>query len=322
MKQLFQRIVVAIDGSPAASQAAALGIRLAKPFAAEVVFVHAIDYATAANEYGGGVLDAMTEHGEQILREAKEKAVRGEVAARGSILEGRAEYAVVRYAGEIRADAIVVGTRGAVADRYFVGSTAEGILRLAVVPVFVAHEAPISAESKFEKIVVAIDNSDPSDAAIKFATELASSEVSRLSFCHVVDDDTLYEEAADYGGATYPVLHEWLDEAAILSACAAQQAEGIGVRSVETCVLTGNPTNEVLNFAADEHADLIVVGAHGRRGLRHLVLGGVAHGLVRRSTIPVAVVRTRVTAPVKFAKKNGAVAPHVDTHGYVTLRSN
>ena len=168
----------------------------------------------------------------------------------------------------------------------------------------------------FERIVVAIDNSDPSDAAIGLATKLAVIHGSRLAFCHVVDENTLYEEAANYGGATYPVLHEWLDEATILSRTAAEQAEGIGIRSVETAVLTGNPATEILKFASAQRCDLLVIGAHGRRGLRHLLIGSVANSVVRRSAMPVLVVRAHVAAAAS------RVQPHVDWHGYVTLRSD
>lgn len=316
MTQVFQRIVVGVDGSAEAGHAIALAIRLAQTHESEVLFGYAVDYA-AASDSSATVIEALTEDGHRILGNAKSRAQEAGVAARAELLEGRPEYALTRFAGEVNADAIVVGSKGmGVAERFFVGSTAEGILRLTMLPVFVAREMRPPLESTFERIVVAIDNSDPSDAAIELATKLAVIHGSRLSFCHVVDENTLYEEAANYGGATYPVLHEWLDEATILSRTAAEQAEGVGIRSVETAVLTGNPAAEILKFVAGQRADLIVVGAHGRRGLRHLLIGSVAHALVRRSTTPVLVVRTHVAAAAS------TVHPHVDWHGYVTLRTD
>ena len=315
MTQIFQRIVVGVDGSSAAGNATALAVRLAQTHQSEVLFANAVDYA-AARESSAAVIEALTADGHRILENAKSRAVEACVAARAQLLEGRPEYALTRFAGEVNADAIVVGSKGpGVAERFFVGSTAEGILRLTMLPVFIAREQQPAIATTFTRIVVAIDNSDPSDAAIELATKLAVIHGSRLAFCHVVDENTLYEEAANYGGATYPVLHEWLDEATILSRTAAEQAEGTGIRSVETAVLTGNPAAEILKFAAAQGSDLIVVGAHGRRGLRHLLLGSVTNTLVRRSTTSVLVVRTHVAAATE------RLNPHVDWHGYVTLRT-
>ncbi len=318
MTQIFRRIVVAIDRSRPATQAVELAMRLARTHQSELLFVYAVDYSLLSEECDRTVVDAVTRNGNEMLRRTKAHASDAGVPSRTALLEGRADYAVARYAEEIAADAIVVGTRGpAASKRFFLGSTAQGILRLALAPVFIVHDAPLPPGAAFKRIVVAIDNSDPSDAAVELGTRLAEEDGSRLAFCHVVDEDTLYEEAANFGGATYPVLREWLDEAAILSRSAADQAGGIGVRSVETSVLTGNPVTEILNFAASQLADLIVIGAHGRRGLRHLLIGSVAQAVVRRSTIPVLVVRTRLAAAT-----TPKLHPHVDQHGYVSLRTD
>ena len=319
MTQIFRRIVVAIDRSRPAKQATELAMRLARTHESELLFVHAIDYSLFAGEGDHDILDAVTRNGNEILRQAKERAANAGIPSRTVLVEGRPDLAVTRYAEEIAADAIVVGTRGpAASERFFLGSSAEGILRLAIAPVFVVHDVPLSSSTTFKSIVVAIDNSDPADAAVELGTRLAGVDgSSRLAFCHIVDDDTLYEEAANFGGATYPVLQEWLDEAAILSRSAAAQAEGNGVHGVETSVLTGNPVSEILNFASSHAADLIVIGAHGRRGLRHLVMGAVAQGVVRRSTTPVLVVRMRAVAA-----RRPAIHPHVDHHGYVTMRAD
>jgi nucleotide-binding universal stress UspA family protein len=319
MSQILKRIVVGVDGSPSAAEAIALAIRLARTHRSELYFSYAVDYALAASDAGAAVIDALTSEGMQILHKAQAIAANEGATASTKLLEGRPEYALVRHAQDVGADAIVVGTRGkSGVERFFLGSTAEGVLRLAEIPVFVAHGASLMAPRTFERIVVAIDNSDPSDAAIEFATTLACAEGSRLSFCHVIDEDTLYEEAANYEGATYPVLHQWLNEANILSSAAAQHAEGAGISGVESAVLTGNPVMEILGFTSAERADLIVIGAHGRRGVRHLVMGSVAQAVVRRSGIPVVVVRS--FAGVSEKPVHVGVHPHVDWHGYVSLR--
>lgn len=314
--KILEHLVVGIDGSPASGDAIALALRLAKSHGSEVHFAHAVDYM-AASDFGAAVIEALTNEGHRILSEAEKIARNYGVRAHAALLDGRPEYAIARYVEEIDAGGIVVGARGNMAsERFFVGSTAEGVLRLAMVPVFVARDGSPTNRSTFDRIMVAVDNSDPSDAAVEFGTMLAAADGSHLTFCHVVDEDTLYEEAANYSGKTYPVLHEWLDEANAISAAAGERAEGNGVQSVETSIVTGDPTNEIVALAGSQHADLIVIGAHGRRGLRHLTIGSVAYGVVRKSRIPVVVVRRAL------AKEAPVIHPHIDRHGYVTLRED
>ena len=56
-------------------------------------------------------------------------------------------------------------------------------------------------------------------------------------------------------------------------------------------VLPGDARDAILQVADEIHADMIVMGTHGRRGISHLVLGSVAEEIVRRATCPVVTVR-------------------------------
>jgi nucleotide-binding universal stress UspA family protein len=61
--------------------------------------------------------------------------------------------------------------------------------------------------------------------------------------------------------------------------------------SAEVFVRVGKPADEILQFAAEHGADVIVMGTHGRTGLRHLLAGSVAERVVRASTVPVLTTR-------------------------------
>lgn len=69
-----------------------------------------------------------------------------------------------------------------------------------------------------------------------------------------------------------------------------EHAEAAGVTST-MAVLEDDPVERILTLADIDRVDAIVVGTHGRRGLRRLFVGSVAEQIVRRSTVPVAVVR-------------------------------
>jgi nucleotide-binding universal stress UspA family protein len=62
--------------------------------------------------------------------------------------------------------------------------------------------------------------------------------------------------------------------------------------SVETRAVTGDPFWEICQGVEKEHADLIVMGSHGRTGLAHIVLGSVAERVVRHASCPVLVTRS------------------------------
>jgi len=61
--------------------------------------------------------------------------------------------------------------------------------------------------------------------------------------------------------------------------------------AVSTLLLRGSPHEAILSAADSEHADLIVMGTHGRKGLSHLLLGSVAERVVRTSNVPVMTLR-------------------------------
>jgi nucleotide-binding universal stress UspA family protein len=61
--------------------------------------------------------------------------------------------------------------------------------------------------------------------------------------------------------------------------------------SATSIVRVGTPVEEITKVAHEQHADLIVMGTHGRTGLQHMLVGSVAERVVRTSTTPVLTVR-------------------------------
>jgi nucleotide-binding universal stress UspA family protein len=62
-------------------------------------------------------------------------------------------------------------------------------------------------------------------------------------------------------------------------------------------VITGNPVEVILDQAKHQKTDLLIVGTHGRRGMKRLMLGSVAEAVVRRAACPVFIVKARVRKP-------------------------
>ncbi|MGA7745536.1 MAG: universal stress protein [Candidatus Aquilonibacter sp.] len=152
---MFNAIVVAVDESQAAKEAADLAIKLALEDHASLVLVNVIDVAkliTVAgydSPYPAETLDIMRRAADQLLDETKAACEKKGLKVATAIGEGDAIDEIVRLATEHGAGLICIGTHGRQGlARLFVGSVAEGVLRRADVPVLVVR--PTSEQSSVE----------------------------------------------------------------------------------------------------------------------------------------------------------------------------
>ena len=142
----------------------------------------------------------------------------------------------------------------------------------------------------FKQIIVPIDGSECAAKAIDIAAVLAKEQGATCTVCMVVD----IAQAAALGFATPDLVSGWLKtvqeqaEVIVLEAAAHLTVKGVAAK---TEVVVGHPTDAILQVAKKHHGDIIVMGSHGRTGLRRLFLGSVAEGVLRSADIPVLVVR-------------------------------
>lgn len=139
------------------------------------------------------------------------------------------------------------------------------------------------------KIVCAVDFTDTSRSALEHAADLARRFDAELMLVHVWKGPVLAAGRA----VAAPLAAE--DQTAELGRKLEgwkREAERIAGRPVGTTIASGSPAAEVARLAADEKADLVVVGTRGRTGIERAVLGSVAEGIVRHSPCAVLVART------------------------------
>lgn len=151
--------------------------------------------------------------------------------------------------------------------------------------------------AKFHHLLVPIDGSATSLQALDEAVRLAASSGARITLLHVIDElryVTGFESAMSYLNEIVPLMR---DAGEKLLADAGQKAltQGLPV----DCVLI-DPSMEhaparlwerVNDQAQISHADLIVLGSHGRRGVGRALMGSDAEQIVRHAELPVLVVR-------------------------------
>ncbi len=145
----------------------------------------------------------------------------------------------------------------------------------------------------YERILVPVDGSATSSRALDEAIRLAVLSGAKLRLVHVADElsaMTGLDANASLVGSPAALLHEGGEQ--ILAQ--AKMATASRVADVDTVLVDGfsaGVANEVLEQATLWNADLIVLGTHGRRGLRRLFMGSDAEQIVRRASAPVLLVR-------------------------------
>jgi nucleotide-binding universal stress UspA family protein len=194
------------------------------------------------------------------------------------------------------ADLIVMGTHGRSGfERLVLGSVAETVLRkapcsLLTIPLSADH-APGTVPVLFRRIVAAVDFSEVSMAALWQAGCLAAEADAHLIAMHVIE---VPENLAIWIDRVDGIGHvrAWA-EAAERHLRAAIGPETREYAFVEHRVETGRAYREILRVADEQHADLIVIGAHGHGVIEQLFVGSTAQHVVRRAPCPVLVVRQR-----------------------------
>lgn len=209
--------------------------------------------------------------------------------------QGPVVTAILHEARSLPADLIVMGTHGHSGfERFLLGSVAEKTLRKATCPVLTIPPAAPDAPARprpFESILCAIDFSPASLKALDYAVLLAEESGKRLTLVHVFDwdEDRLLPEQFDK--ATRDIRDE--HRQATLEKLRALVPEEVRVWcDCQEMTATGRPHEEVVLAAAGLNADLIVMGAHGRRAADLLLLGSTTNQVVRHATCPVLTIRT------------------------------
>ena len=138
-----------------------------------------------------------------------------------------------------------------------------------------------------KKILIATDGSPAAQEAVHVGLDLAKEEGADVTFVHVVPG----EEVRGGRGGTHSLTHEEeVDESETALKEAAEAAEAVGVsHTVER--FAGETVETIVALADKENADMIVLGCRGRNPVASAILGSVSHGVLRRASRPVLVVK-------------------------------
>lgn len=135
-----------------------------------------------------------------------------------------------------------------------------------------------------KSVVVPIDFSESAAPAVQEALNMAESAAC-VHVVHVLPDLDAVSPGVIFGNIT----DDSRKEAA--SKYASTFLESHKITGVQTTVLIGDAGTEVVEFAKQKRADVIVVPSHGYHGVKHLLLGSVAERIIRHADCPVFVLR-------------------------------
>lgn len=147
----------------------------------------------------------------------------------------------------------------------------------------------------YKRIMVAVDGSPTSGLALDEAIKLAREGKSQLLLLHVSEDVSLAWSGGDWMVAVPPAVSpEVFEEMGQKILEHAQEKVRRARLDAETRRVDDGGQrigNVIAREAQDWHADLIVIGTHGRKGIDRFLLGSVAEGVMRAATVPVLLVR-------------------------------
>ena len=138
-------------------------------------------------------------------------------------------------------------------------------------------------------VLVAVDGSRPAEQALSFALEqhpdadLVALSVLDPSAAATASPEAIIADTSAWNERAEARARSVLDDAT-------RRATDAGV-DLTTDFVYGSPARAIVQYAADHDVDQIVVGSHGRDGVSRVLLGSVAETVVRRSSVPVTVVR-------------------------------
>ncbi len=304
----MKSIVVGVDHSPESLRAAEVAIRIARAAGAPLIPVHAVPAVPLLTGVIGGepipvfsprLQDDLTQASREQITRALRAVLPPAAVQHLQVQTGPAAFVIADVARSRRAELVVLGgkERGALA-RGLGRSTAHYLVRTVDLPVLVVgHSVAPTA-----RVLAAVDLSPASPPTLKVAGRLAALLGARLRVLHVVEP--------------LPFMHllpEALDRAAYQ-----RRSQEVFDRLVapltavapdDRVVRSGPPAETISEEAAAWHADLVVVGSHGKGWVDRILLGSTTERLVTELptsvlVVPFKPIRRRREAKARRARRS------------------
>ena len=298
----WKPIIVAVDDSPEAATAAALGWRLAAAAGTTCHHMHVghdpgTAFATLAMKGRSGELEpALRELVGPRLRAALAGSVPPEALDRLAIRVGRTAVMLNIEAERLGAGLVIVGGKHhAVLGRWLGGSTARDAVRVVSVPVLVTAGAP----GALRRVLVAVDLSHAAKPTIAAAERFVTLAGGAMRAVHVL-------QPLPFGPESAPFLEQQRFNDDSVAALEQDVWPLLRLPGTERAVRPGDPAVELAADATEWRADLLVVGSHGKGWVDRALLGTVTERLLNQLPVSLLVVPVRKPDAVEEAAEQPA----------------
>lgn len=292
-------VLVGVDGSVCGQGALSWAAAEASYRHCSLQIVHAISWPTDGNRLDLSLIGSMSSDlhaaAKSILGDAENYARR---AAPG--IEVTAELFVAGIASTLlsqaqHAELVVVGSRGVGGFRgLLVGSVSATLAAHAPCPVIVVRphrEGTAFVASPRGQIVVGVDGSEVSTAAVRFALQEAARRHVGVIAVHAAMEGRRHPS----GGASAAIA-ERVEQQLFDESLDKVRVSGIHLQAK---LVHSRPVQALIDESAD--AELVVVGSHGRGGFAGMLLGSVSQAVLQHAGCPVAIVHPRRATPDRVA---------------------
>jgi nucleotide-binding universal stress UspA family protein len=287
------RILAAVDGSAQARAALATLIEGPWPDAARVRAV--VARQTRSPHQRSILLSALDQNADDAAERARRMLAERWPHAEAIVVDKTPIEGILSEAKRFRADMIVVGWRGyGAVRRLLMGSVSRGVVRKAKCAVLVVRRRPAAP---IRNIVLAFDGSQNSQRAVSLVARLSPANNERVTVVGALELVAPTSRAPTVAGVRASVsrglkrINTARAKAAMRALNGAAHELNRGGWRTRTRLRTGEPLRELMETVKTARAELLVVGARGTGGVRYLLLGSVAEGVLNRSPVPVLLAR-------------------------------
>lgn len=281
----YRKILVAVDGSESSRNALLQAFRLAVDEKCWITVTSVVPPLTGDLDLTGvkDIQSSLAKPCEDALADANRLAEQERILIKTVCEEGETYERIVDLADADNCDIIVMGRRGLRRmERTLVGSVTARVIGHTQRDVLVV---PAGSVLGWKKILVATDGSKFSGLAVTKAVDFAKAYGGSLVVLSVVDVPTeFYAEAPQ-------AVDDMIRKAKEYTAAVKAQAGAAGV-AAETYVGEADAFEAIVKLAKEQDVNMIVVGSHGRTGLRRLLMGSVTEKVIGHATSPVLVAKS------------------------------
>lgn len=289
----FSTVLVALDLEAGSDVALARAGQLGHAHGARLLVLHVIDgdvLTDAANDLGLGETELRERTRFQVTAQIDAMVRHSVMADRPEILVefGVPHEVITRVARDRSAVVTVMGPgRGRSLKDRVLGSTADRVIRLSNTPVLVARKGPARS---YRRVAVAVDGSPHSVAALGEVRRLAPD--AELQLVHAADIPLAFQQALLRSGTPADEVEQYRSARArrALARFSALHREESEVMGLPVKLVEGEPGPVLLQFAKNEHLDLLALGSHGRGVARQVLVGSVARQVLGGASCDVLVV--------------------------------